>query len=116
MADPSLWAQQLHPDDRERALEQETHTAGDEGAIPPIDYRMITRDGDVVWILDEAVLEPDGDGTQVWHGVLYDITERKLAEQELHRAAAQQAAVARLGRYALQDGDPTRSWPSRRCR
>ena len=67
---------------------------------------MITREGEVVWILDEAVLEPDGDGTPVWHGVLYNITERKIAEQELRRAAAQQAAVARLGRQALQDSDP----------
>jgi diguanylate cyclase (GGDEF)-like protein/PAS domain S-box-containing protein len=108
MADPELWAQRLHPDDRERALEQETRTAGDPSGVPPIDYRMITREGNVVWILDEAVLEADGGGTQVWHGVLYDITERKIAEQELQRAAAQQAAVARLGRHALQDGDPAR--------
>ena len=42
----------------------------------------------------------------VWHGVLYDITERKKVEQELQRAAAQQAAVARLGGRALKDGDP----------
>jgi diguanylate cyclase (GGDEF)-like protein/PAS domain S-box-containing protein len=108
MADAGLWAERLHPDDRERALEQESLKVAREGAAPPVDYRMITRDGSVVWILDEAVLEPDGEGTQVWHGVLYDITQRKLAEQELRRAAAQQAAVARLGRYALQDGDPGR--------
>ncbi len=108
MADPGLWAQRLHPDDRERALEQETEKVVAEGGSPPVDYRMITREGAIVWILDEAVLEPDGEGTPVWHGVLYDITERKIAEQELKRAAAQQAAVARLGRYALQDGDPTR--------
>ncbi len=108
MADPGLWAERLHPEDRERALEQETSKAAAEGGAPPIDYRMITRKGDVVWILDEAVLELDAKGTPVWHGVLYDITERKIAEQELQRAAAQQAAVARLGRYALQDGDPNR--------
>jgi diguanylate cyclase (GGDEF)-like protein/PAS domain S-box-containing protein len=106
MADPELWAERLHPEDRERALEQETRSVAAEGGAPPVDYRMITREGDVVWILDEAVLEPDGDGTQIWHGVLYDITQRKIAEQELQRAAAQQAAVARLGRYALQNGDP----------
>jgi diguanylate cyclase (GGDEF)-like protein/PAS domain S-box-containing protein len=106
MADSGLWVERLHPDDRERALEQETRKAEGERSGPPIDYRMITREGAVVWILDEAVLEPDGKGTQVWHGVLYDITERKIAEQELQRAAAQQAAVARLGRCALQDGDP----------
>jgi diguanylate cyclase (GGDEF)-like protein/PAS domain S-box-containing protein len=108
MADPGLWVERLHPDDRERVLAQETRKAGGPGGGPSIDYRMITREGSVVWILDEAVLEPDGQGTDVWHGVLYDITERKIAEQELQRAAAQQAAVARLGRYALQDGDPAR--------
>ena len=109
MADAGLWAERLHPEDRERALELETRKAHGEGnGASPIDYRMITRDGAVVWILDEAVLEPDGQGIPIWHGVLYDITERKLAEQELRRAAAQQAAVARLGRYALQDGDPER--------
>jgi diguanylate cyclase (GGDEF)-like protein/PAS domain S-box-containing protein len=108
MADPGLWARQLHPGDRQRVLEQETSKAVGDGTGPPIDYRLITRDGDVVWILDEAVLEPDEDGTLVWHGVLYDITERKLAEQELRRAAAQQATVARLGRQALQDCDPAK--------
>src|SRR5260221_14385310 len=108
MADPNLWAERLHPDDRERALEQETRAIGDESVVPPIDYRMITRDGATVWILDEAGPEPDSEGTQVWHGVLYDTTEPKIAEQELRRAAAQQAAVARLGRYGLQGGDPAR--------
>jgi diguanylate cyclase (GGDEF)-like protein/PAS domain S-box-containing protein len=108
MADPGLWARQLHPDDRERALEQENRKAAGTSGGPPIDYRMITRQGNVVWMLDEAVLEPDAGGTLVWHGVLYDITERKSAEQELRRAAAQQAAVARLGQHALQDGDPIR--------
>ena len=106
MADPTLWAQRLHPEDRERVLEQESGDSVGPGGAAPIDYRMTTRGGEVVWLLDEAVMEPDEDGIMVWHGVLYDITERKLAEQELRRAAAQQATVARLGRHALQHGDP----------
>ena len=106
LADPGLWAKLIHPEDRERAISQETRrTLGDRNP-PPVDYRMITRDGETIWILDEAVLEPDEQGVPVWHGVLYDITERKSAEQELHRAATQQAVVARLGGRALQDGDP----------
>src|ERR1044072_896874 len=108
MADAGLWARRLHPDDRERALEQETRKESIEGGFPPIDYRMITRSDEVVWILDEAGLDPAADGIQVWHGVLYDITERKNVEQELRRVAAQQAAVARLGQHGLQDGDPMR--------
>jgi diguanylate cyclase (GGDEF)-like protein/PAS domain S-box-containing protein len=106
LEDPTLWARLLHPDDRERAFSQESRKTIGNRNPPPLDYRMITRDGRVVWILDEAVLEPDELGTPVWHGVLYDITERKNAEQELQRAAAQQAAVARLGGWALKDGDP----------
>jgi diguanylate cyclase (GGDEF)-like protein/PAS domain S-box-containing protein len=106
LADPGLWTKLIHPDDRERALSQETRrTMGDRNP-PPVDYRMVTRGGETVWILDEAVLEPDEQGTPIWHGVLYDITERKNAEQVLQRSATQQAVVARLGGRALQDGDP----------
>ncbi len=106
IADPGLWARLLHPDDRGRALEQENRKALGDRNPPPVDYRMITRAGATVWILDEAVLEPDDSGVPVWHGVLYDITERKIAEQELQRAAAQQATVARLGETALRGSDP----------
>jgi diguanylate cyclase (GGDEF)-like protein/PAS domain S-box-containing protein len=110
MGDPGLWVKQLHPGDRERVFETdaeaETGYAAGERNVPPTDYRMITRDGSIVWILDEAVLEPDEGGTLLWHGVLYDITERKHTEQELRRAAAQQATVARLGGHALHHGDP----------
>jgi len=106
VADPGLWASRLHPDDREDVISHEDPEALQNRSPAPIDYRMITRAGDVVWILDEAVLETDESGTPILHGVLYDITKRKSAEQELKRAATQQAAVARLGGRALQDGDP----------
>jgi diguanylate cyclase (GGDEF)-like protein/PAS domain S-box-containing protein len=102
-ANPELWAELLHPDDRERALEHESGKLS--SSPPPVDYRMFTRDGETVWILDEAVLEEDEGDVPLWHGVLYDITKRKSAEQELKRAAAQQATVARLGEMALRDGD-----------
>jgi len=104
-SDPTLWTSRIHPEDRERAVEQESIRTQGRQNPPPVDYRMLTRDGKTVWILDEAVLEPDDEGTPIWHGVLYDITERKRTEQELKRAAAQQATVARLGERALKDGD-----------
>ncbi len=106
LADAGLWSKLVHPDDRERALAQETRRTLGNRNPPPVDYRMVTREGKTIWILDEAVLEPDEQGVPIWHGVLYDITERKNAEQELQRAATQQAVVARLGGRALQDGDP----------
>jgi len=105
-ADPGLWARLLHPEDREQALAIENEEYLGDRNTRPTEYRMCTRQGDTVWMLDEAVLEADEDGVPIWHGVLYDITERKQTEAELQRALSQQAVVARLGERALQDGDP----------
>ena len=102
MADPELWSKQLHPDDRERALAQENERDLGDRDPPPVDYRLLSADGREVWILDEAVLERDESGDPVWHGVLYDITKRKRAEEEAERRAAQQASVAKLGERALK--------------
>jgi diguanylate cyclase (GGDEF)-like protein/PAS domain S-box-containing protein len=104
--DPSLWASLLHPDDRDRALAVESEDRLGKRDAAPIEYRMYTRGREVVWMHDEAVLEADEEGIPVWHGVLYDVSERKTTENELQRALSQQAVVARLGEQALQDGDP----------
>jgi diguanylate cyclase (GGDEF)-like protein/PAS domain S-box-containing protein len=106
VSDPGLWASLLHPDDRERALALESEDHLGNRDTTPIEYRMHTRDGNVVWIHDEAVLEADEDGIPVWHGVLYDVSVRKETENELQRALSQQAVVARLGERAMQNSDP----------
>ena len=89
-----------------RALAVESYDALGNRDTRPVEYRMYTAAGRVVWMLDEAVLEPDAAGVPVWHGVLYDISERKTAEIDLQRSLAQQAVVARLGERALKNGDP----------
>src|SRR5579859_6666793 len=104
-ADPLLWRERLHPDDREWVLSHETAFAAGKAVVPPEEYRMIHRDGRVVWIRDEASLHRDRHGRLRWHGVLSEITEQKRAEAELERRVAQQAAVARLGERALERVD-----------
>ncbi len=106
LGDPGLWARLVHPDDRARALAVESPDALGNRDTNPIEYRMFTKAGRIVWMLDEAVLELDEHDIPVWHGVLYEISERKRAEIDLHRSLAQQAVVARLGERALKNGDP----------
>src|ERR1700750_2932784 len=89
--DPGLWARLLHPEDRQRALAAESEEDLGNRGTAPVEYRMHRRDGEVVWIHDEAVLEADEEGVPVWHGVLYDVSERKRTEGELQRALSQQA-------------------------
>ncbi|HET7574516.1 MAG TPA: EAL domain-containing protein [Solirubrobacterales bacterium] len=106
LADPTLWLSLVDPEDRDRALAVENEEYLGSREVAPVEYRMRTREGRAVWVLDQAVLEADEEGTPVWHGVIYDVTERKDTERELQRALSQQAVVARLGERALQNGDP----------
>jgi diguanylate cyclase (GGDEF)-like protein/PAS domain S-box-containing protein len=98
LADPGLWARRMHPEDRDRMFARETTL--DEPSVPD-EYRLRHRDGRVVWVRDEATLVEDEPGVQRWYGVLYNISDRKLVEDELERRAEQQAAVATLGKQAL---------------
>jgi PAS domain S-box-containing protein len=84
LADRELWANQLHPDDREWVLAESRRT-NETGEPFRVDYRMIHRDGHTVWVRDEAALITEEDGTHYWMGVLLDITERRNAEDELRQ-------------------------------
>jgi diguanylate cyclase (GGDEF)-like protein/PAS domain S-box-containing protein len=106
LEDPTLWGRLLHPEDRELALAAESDASASAGISGAVEYRMHTRGGEVVWVHDQAVLEADEEGMEVWHGVLYDVSERKEAEGGLQRALSQQALVAQLGERALRDSDP----------
>ncbi len=83
--DPDTWRKQLHPDDRDRVME-EVARSHDKDTPFISEYRMFSRDGRVVWIHDEAsiVCEPSGKPLRL-QGVMYDITERKQAEEETAR-------------------------------
>ena len=95
-ANPTLWRELLHPEDRDRASAA-AERSYERGGFSE-DYRMVARDGRVVWVHDETVLIRDDEGTPLfWQGVLYDITEQKRAEQELAQALdLERLAVERL--------------------
>ena len=80
-----FWESLIHPDDRERIVAEDRRT--DETGEPfRVEYRYIARDGSIVWVRDDAVLVRDEDGTPLfWQGVMFDITERKQAEERMRR-------------------------------
>jgi len=81
MADPSLWFVRLHPDDRERAMADEDRSRGTSSLSS--EYRMVARDGRVVWFRDEASVVVDDGRALFMQGVMYDITDQKQAEADL---------------------------------
>ena len=96
LADPGLWAQRLHREDRDWVLASEAERAAGGGQPSAIEYRMRRRDGRVVWIRDDATLARLDNGTLQWHGVLSDITERKQVEAMRESAAANEERILEL--------------------
>jgi PAS domain S-box-containing protein len=82
-ADPKLWFKQLHPADREQVLAHHAHCCAT-GEPFRHEYRLLARNGQVVWVRDEGVIQSRGpDQPPLLQGVWLDITERKQAEERL---------------------------------
>jgi PAS domain S-box-containing protein len=87
LTDGELWLQVLHPDDAQRMHKEDEAARRD---LTPLyaEYRMVARDGRIVWVSEKAaVFEDEISGKKYWQGVMVDITARKEAEQEKERAA-----------------------------
>ena len=82
LGDPVLWYRQVHPDDKER-WSVEASEMFLSGKPLRSAYRVVSRDGRVIWFHCEAkmIRRPDG---RPWfiHGVAFDITDLKRTEQE----------------------------------
>jgi PAS domain S-box-containing protein len=86
----------LHPDDRGPVL-AEMRASREELRPFSRDYRLLGRDGRVVWIHDESVPIVGEDGKPEFiQGYFIDITERKELERELMQSQKTEA----LGRMA----------------
>jgi PAS fold len=92
-SDPTFFARVLHPDDRDRvlatfALAHKTHQP------VQIEYRVLAKDGRVVWIQDDAAVAHDDNGGQprYFQGFMVDITERRASPAS---ATASSSASAR---------------------
>jgi PAS domain S-box-containing protein len=108
VADPDLWWTLVHPDDVERiTVAQERHALLKDHVFDE-EYRMIRRDGRVIWVRDIASTVFDQDGIALFaQGLLMDVSARKEAEKVLEtsmerdREAAEQLRALDRSRNAL---------------
>ena len=89
MADPDLWINSIHPGDRERIAASELNEAERIDSKGRWEYRLIARDGRIVWVIDdEAIIARDEDGqATMTQGILVDISDRKSLEDQLRHQA-----------------------------
>ncbi len=84
VADADLFVNSIHPDDRERVLAEIAERNSTGSARTDIDYRLIARDGRVVWIRDEEIVVADAEGRLlVAQGYLQDVTARRQDRDRL---------------------------------
>ena len=83
-ADSDLWYRMVYEEDREGVMMQSRYIFA--GNIPPpIEHRIMHKDGSIRWVRNTPVPFFDKDGQLVaYDGMISDITERKLAEIELN--------------------------------
>jgi two-component system sensor histidine kinase UhpB len=103
IADPTLWIDRLHPDDRTEVMD-ETARSVEAGEPFKLEYRMIARDGRAVWLHDVAsVVSRDDRGKATrYQGVQLDITARKEAEHAQRRALEQLRVVDEERRHLVR--------------
>jgi PAS domain S-box-containing protein len=82
------WIRRLHPDDRDRVME-EWQAAALEGRDFRSEYRFRKPDGGTLWVLGHVLALKDEDGDVIGHvGAIVDITDRKHSELALEEARA----------------------------
>jgi len=102
-ADPDMWLRMVHPEDRERVkAESDAFLAGEGDDLA--DYRMIRPDGRVVWVRDRAYAFRDDEGHVIWeHGILFDVTELKEAEERIAYMAFHDALTGLANRALFEE-------------
>ena len=80
LANPALWENSIHPDDRERVFAVVGEARRKlESAV--VEYHIIRRDKTLRWVEDRVSWEKDEEGKAIAVvGIVSDITERKKAE------------------------------------
>jgi signal transduction histidine kinase len=90
--------QRVHPDDRGRLI-AEFETASRTGSDVNMHYRIVLPDGSTKFVqaIGHPVFKPSGEIGELV-GILMDVTERRLADEERERLRQAQADLAYLSR------------------
>ncbi|HEX5824820.1 MAG TPA: EAL domain-containing protein [Candidatus Limnocylindrales bacterium] len=105
MTDADLWPQLIHPADVDRTIAAYNEHWASERPLRA-DYRMVARDGSIVWVHDEAFSMVEASSTgrrRVSQGLVVDTTEQKRLEEQLLHDALHDPLTGMANRVLFRD-------------
>jgi len=102
--DPDFWKHHTHPDDVAQAAAFCFDCIA-KGLDHDFEYRMIARDGRVVWLRDIVTVDRSVAGRTQLRGVMIDITERREMENALRASQERLAHAQQAARVGTFDWD-----------
>ena len=94
------WLLRVPPEDHPILITAEERSA--RGEPFQAEYRIMRKDGETIWVSDSAVVVRGSDSHPVMEGLIVDITDRKLLEDQLQQARKMEA-VGRLAGGVAHD-------------
>jgi diguanylate cyclase (GGDEF)-like protein/PAS domain S-box-containing protein len=83
LTNPYCWSSHVHPEDIDRVWADYHEAYGNHTPLNH-EYRMLHEDGTEKWVLEQAFPVDDENGDPwLMQGVIFDITERKRAEEQI---------------------------------
>jgi len=94
LTDSRAWTKHVHPEDHN--VVEGAEAASQRGERFQAEYRIVRKDGRVIWVSDTAVVVEGSGSHPLMEGIIVDITERKQLETQLQQSRRMEA----IGRLA----------------
>jgi PAS domain S-box-containing protein len=91
-ADATKFLSRIHPDDVPAVVASIRQSARDL-SVWRCEFRVRFPDGGVRWLAGNSSSEPEADGSVLWHGYIGDVTDRKKADEAIHRSLREKEAL-----------------------
>jgi PAS domain S-box-containing protein len=100
-SEPYLWYSMIHPEDQ-IIVSNSLNELLSGREVPPIEHRLIRRDGSTVWVRNTMVAYIDVEGRLIrYDGLIEDISDRKRAEEALRESESKFRTLAQTNAAAI---------------